>query len=197
MANYFCMLKKEHTGCAHCRFSPSCPCLAAEWITSEIYPVCSEIVYAVIFIILDSSKKKKSETKLTTQNGKKKCWYNDSVNDKKKNKTRNLSSIQWEVWTASAEQQNAINVTYNDHVHWFHNIKNHGWSVIGLPVCVCLYAHTHNGKRMCVGGWVCYWGNASSFISMRGLSWLSMRRLGPIMSMGANRRLHVSRWMLN
>lgn len=35
---------------------------------------------------------------------------------------------------------------------------------------------------------VCHWGNASSFISMRGLSWLSRRRLGPIMSVSGQQQ---------
>lgn len=35
----------------------------------------------------------------------------------KKKKKKKESSIQWEVWTASVEQQNTINVTYNIDVH--------------------------------------------------------------------------------
>ena len=61
-----------------------------------------------------------------------------------KKKKEKLSSIQWEVWTASAEQQNAINVTYNIDVHRFHNINNQGvkcyWSsrvCVGLSVRAC------------------------------------------------------------
>lgn len=89
----------------------------------------------------------------------------------------NLSSIQWEFWTAS----DTTNVTYNINVHWFHNIKNQRWSVIGLPMCAPQCVRPRMMLRECVCDRVCYWENASSFISMRGLSWLSMRRLGPIM----------------
>lgn len=150
--------------------------LLGHWVKYTRIYLCAVFSHMVMFIILDSSKN--SETKLTTEKRKKEneCWYNDFVKKKK-----NLSSIQWEVWTASTEQQNAINVTYNIDVRWFHNIKNQGWSVIGLSVCWFVGMCTHDGERMCVCGWACYWGNASSFISMRGLSWLSMRRLGPIM----------------
>lgn len=95
----------------------------------------------------------------------KKCWYTDFVKEQQKKKES--VKYQVEVWTAYAEQQNAMNVTYKHQrpltsQHKEPRVKCH-WS------CVCSYT--------CV----CYWGNASSFISMRGLSWLSRRRLGPIM----------------
>lgn len=70
-----------------------------------------------------------------------------------KEKKNKLSSIQWEVWTASAEQQNAINVTYNTDVHRFHNINNQGvkcyWSSrVCVPICACV--HTGWEKNVCL-----------------------------------------------
>lgn len=126
MATHFCILKKQHV-CAHFHSSHSSLC----WMNYNSIYLCTVKSHMVIFIILDSSKKKK---KKTTQNEKNECWYNEKL--WKKN---NLSSIQWEVWAASTEQQNTMNVTYNINVHWFHNIKNQERSVIGLPAFACVW----------------------------------------------------------
>lgn len=53
----------------------------------------------------------------------------------------NLSSIRWEFWTASAEQQTPQRC--NIDVRSFHNMKNQRWSVVGRPVSVPLCACSH------------------------------------------------------
>lgn len=148
MANHFCIWKKQHTVCAHFHSPHSCLRLAAEWITTEI---CAVKSYMMIFIILDSSKN---------------FWNKNWLHKKRKEKIRVL--VQWFCGQKKTEQTkksvkytvggldcfcraaNAIHVTFNIDVHWFHNIKNRGWSVIGLPVC---YVRTHARR----------WENVCSF----------------------------------
>lgn len=124
-------------------------------------------------------------------------WWQVSVeNDNyikllKKNKTSvgtmifwikiNLSSIRLGVLNCFCRAANTTNVAFNHQRPFISQHKEPKvkccWSS-RERVSVCISAHT----MMCL----CYWENASSFISMRGLSWLSMRRLGPIMPRGTH-----------
>lgn len=164
LANHFSILKKQHTVHAFILQTE-----ASAQPLNELHlnlPLCSVIINGDVQFSLDSSKKFWNKLK---------CCYDDFVGKKKKVKytVGGLDCL--------CRAANAKNVTINIDVHWFHNIKNHEKCYWSSLVFVSVCAWTHMNRELVLCGWVYYWGNASSFISMRGLSWLSMRRRGPIM----------------
>lgn len=84
---------------------------APAWLMNELHqhlPLYSESLYGDIHYFGLQQKKTKKQTSLTKL---KKKSVGTLILWRKPPPPKNLSSIEWEVWTAFAEQQNSMNVT--------------------------------------------------------------------------------------